>query len=211
MSGVARYNLCIPQGSTFSNVFVLRHKIVLTADASSEETSLTVSPIPHDISSGSTLTFESVTVTLSADATAGDRTLSVNATSSALTRGTTAKGNLVDLTGKSARAQIRVNFSDTSATASFMCTIGTPATSGEVTITLPSTTTAAIAANMTPDKADDIADLQAATFPTSTEAKLFLPGASAYRWDLELYDTSDPPVVTRYINGLVIVTAEATK
>jgi hypothetical protein len=206
-----RFNIEIKQGSTFSVSFRLRHTIVLSAAALTSATTLSVSPIPHNITSGSTLTFGTVTVTLSANATIGDRTLSVTAISAAIAKSTTAKGDPVDLTGKSVRAAIRKDFSDTAPLATFTCTITSPATLGEVSILLPSTTSASLPANIRPNRADDIVDLQASTFPDSTETKLFLAGFGPYVYDLEVFTSDATPVVQRYVYGLVLVTSEATK
>jgi hypothetical protein len=206
-----RFNIEIKQGSTFSVSFRLRHTIVLSAAASASATTLNVSPIPHSITSGSTLTFGTVTVTLSANATIGDRTLSVNAISAAIAKSATAKGDPVDLTGKSVRAAIRKDFSDTTPLATFTCAITSPATLGEVSILLPSTTSAALPANIRPNRVDDIADLQSSSFPDSTEAKLFLPGFGPYVYDIEVFDSAVPPVVQRYVYGLTLVSSEATK
>ncbi len=209
MSG-GRYNLLIPQGATYTNTFVFRHKIALTEAAAIGATTLKITSLQHEITSGSTLTFGTTTVTLSATASIGARTLSVNAISAALAKNASASGNLINFTGKTARASIRSTHSSTTALASFTCTIATPA-NGEILLTLPSTTTATIPANITPTKADDIADIQANSFPSSTELKLFSPGLAPYVWDLEVFDTSSPPQVTRYLYGVVLVTAEATK
>ena len=213
MSCGGRYSLCIPQGSTYGPIiFRLRHTIVLSAAASATDTTLNVSPIPYALSSGDTLTFGTVIVTLSANASISDRTLSVDAISGAIAKSTTATGDPVDLTGKNVRASIRKDFADTSPLANFTCAVISPATSGEVSILLPSTVSATLPANIRPTAADDIVDLQASTFPDTTEKKLFLPGYSPFYWDLEVFDTvPDPPVVTRYVYGLVICTAEATK
>jgi hypothetical protein len=208
----ARFNIEILQGSTFGPViFVLRHKIVLTAAAELSATTLSVSPLAHAISSGATLTFGTVAVVTSANASIGARTIAINSLTTALAKGATAKGNLVDLTGFSARASIRANYADTTALASFTCTVVSPATNGEVTIAMPSTTTTTLPANITPGRADDILDLQANSFPTATELKLFNPGTPPYFWDLECFNTASPPIVNRWVYGRILVSAEATK
>ncbi len=208
----ARYNIEIKAGATFGPVtFILRHRIVLTAAAELSATTLTVSPLAHAITSGTTLTFGTASVVTSANASAGARSLSVNAITTALAKGATAKGNLVDLTGFSARASIRAQYTDTAPLASFTCAIVSPATNGEVTIAMPSNTTTTLPANITPGRADDIVDLQTNSFPDATEAKLFNPGTSAYYYDLECFNTASPPVVNRWVYGRVLVSAEATK
>ena len=207
-----RFNIEIKQGSTFGpTVFRLRHTISLSVAALANDTTLNVAPIPHNITSGSTLTFGTVTVTISANASTGDRTLSVNAISGAIAKSTTAKSNPVDLTGKNVRAAIRKDFSDAAPLATFTCAVTNPATSGEVSLLLPSTTSATLPANINPNRVDDILDLQSSLFPNSTEAKLFFPGLAPYYYDVEVYDTEVPPNVTRYIYGRVLVTSEATR
>jgi hypothetical protein len=207
------YNIKLDQGSTFGPLtFILRHTVVLVSDAALGAETLNISPLQYNITSGSTLTFGTTVVTLSANATAGDRTLSVDAISAAITKSATAKGNPINLTGKSARAHIRKTFADTTPSATFTCAITSPPTLGQVQISLSSTSTAALAANINPDRVDEITDLQSPTFPSNIEAKIFLPGTSPYKWDLELYSGTSPnEIVTRYVYGLVLVTAEATK
>jgi hypothetical protein len=207
----ARYNLKIDQGSTFLFTVALRNKIVLSSAATLGATELAVSPLAHGLTNGDVLTFGTIPVTLTASASAGARTIAVSAISAAIAKGTTAKGDPVDLTGKSARAAIRAQYSDTAPLASFTCTVSNTPTTGEITISLPSTTSATLPANISPDRADDIADLQAVTFPSVTEAKLFLAGKAPYYFDLEVFDTASPPIVTRYVFGRVLVLAEATK
>jgi hypothetical protein len=213
MSNAALFNILINQGATFSGLtFILRNTVVLVSDAVLGAITLNVSPLQYNITGGSTLTFGTTVVTLSANATAGDRTLSVNATSAALTKGAIAKGDPIDLTGKSARAHIRKTFADTTPAATFTCTIVNPPTLGQVQLSLSSAITTGLVANINPDRVDEIADLQAASFPSSAETKLFLPGASPYRWDLEIVSGTAPnEIVTRYVYGFVLVTSEATK
>jgi hypothetical protein len=207
-----RFNLSISQGATYGPiVFKLRNTIVLSDAAAIGATSVAVSPLAQNVTSGATLTFGTIPVVTSASASIGDRTISVVALTEALTKGLVAKGDPIDLTGKSARAQIRQQFTDAAPLASFTCSILSPATLGEVSISLPSTTSATLPANINPDKSDDIADLQAVTFPSTTENKLFLPGFAPYYWDLELYSSDVVPVVDRYIYGRVVVTAEVTR
>jgi len=208
----ARYNLCVSQGASFGPIiFKLRNTIVLSADAAIGAEVISVSPLSQNVTSGTVLTFGTIAVTTSANAFVGDRTISVVALTEALTKGVVAKGDPIDLTGKLARAQIRQNYSDANPLASFTCSVLLPAINGEVSISIPSDITTIIPANIAPDKADDIVDLQVSTFPSTTENKLFYPGLAPYYYDLEIYDTEVPPNVNRYIYGRVIVTSEATK
>jgi hypothetical protein len=208
----ARYNIQIPAGTTYGPItFVLRHKIVLSAPALIGNTTLSVSPLPHGLETGNTLKFGDVTVTLTANASLGANTIQVESLLQDLVKGLSAKGNPVDLTGFSARAAIRAKYEDASPLATFTCNIPAPATNGVVTILLPSNVTTTLPANIIPNRADDIVDLQDATFPTATESKLFNPGIAPYFWDLECFNTASPPLVIRYLYGRVLVTAEATK
>lgn len=208
----ARYNIQILQGATYGEItFLLRHKIVLSAAAVIGDTTLSVSPLPHALTTGTTLSFDGVVVTLTADASLGANTIQVESLLQDLVKGVSAKGNPVDLTGFSARAAIRVNYDDTSPLATFTCNIPSPATDGIVTILMPSDVTTTLPANVTPNKADDIVDLQDVAFPTTTELKLFNPGKAPYVWDLEVYDSASPPLVIRYLYGRVLVLSEATK
>jgi len=210
MACSGRYNICLKQGATYNCTFILRHKITITEAAASSATTLKITSLQHNLNNGSTLTFGTVTVTLTSAATAGDRTLTVSAISAAIAKNTSALGNLYDLTGKSARSNIREMYSSTTALGSFTCTIVSPATNGEIRVSMTAATTAGITANIAPNKADDIVDLQANTFPTKEETKLFLAGKQPYVWDLEIY-SGDPEVVDKPLYGQVLVTAEATK
>lgn len=205
MTCAAQYNLCIGQGETFVTTFNIYNTITVTETAAVGAVTLNVLPLPHSINNASTLTFGTVTVTLSSDASAGAETISVGAISTQILANTTARGNLLVLTGKQARAKIRKTYDAATALADFVCT---PTDPGKVVISLTSTATAALAANITPSNAKTIANKQAIT---KDERKLFFPGSNTYYWDLEIYDGSDPPQVTRYIFGEVLVTAEATK
>ncbi len=205
MTCAAQYNLCIGQGETFATTFKIYNTIAITETAEVGATTLKVLPLPHNLSNGASLKFGTVTVTLSAGASIGAETLSVGAISGKILDNTTARGNLLDLTGKSVRAKIRKAYSDTAALADFVCTSTNP---GVVVINLTSTATAALAANITPGNAKKIVNKQTLT---KEDYKLFLPGLAPYYWDLEVFDTASPPQVTRYIFGEVLVTAEATK
>lgn len=214
MSSGGFYNISLLQGDTYAETFVLRHKIIVSTDAVIGDDTLNVFPIPHGLTNGDVLTFGTVEVTLTASATANSSTLNVNAITGDIAKSTSAKSRFVDLTGKNARASIRQEFLAQSPLANFTCTIGTPATSGQVTLMLSSSTSAGIPANTTPGKARLISDLQSPTFPNSDELKnLFTVGLqpAPYYYDLEIYDSGSPPIVTKYIKGRVLVLAEATR
>lgn len=214
MSCAAFYNICLKQGDTYAETFILRNKVILSSAAMIGDGILNVIPIPHTLLTGDTLTFGTVTVTLSADAAIGDRTLSVAPITDNIPKSTSARSAFLDLTGKSARASIRQEFLDTAPLVNFTCSIKNPPTSGEVTISLSSADSAALLANTTPGKVRAITNLQSSDFPTAAEIKtLFTVGLqpAPYYYDLEIYDSGSPPVVTKYITGRVVVLAEATK
>ena len=207
MSSGALYNIKLGQGTTFSTTFVLRNKVVLSSAALAGDTTLNIPPIAFPLSTGDTLTFGTTTVTLAADASIGDRILTIEPLSAPLLSGATAKGALIDLSGVQARASIRDDYNAAEPLADFTCAIS----GSEITISMDSGVTAAIPANIQPTKADDLSELQAISFPTANDKKLFNPGKSTYYFDLECFDSGSPPVVTRYLYGKVLVTAEATK
>jgi hypothetical protein len=202
MACSANYNLCIKQGSTFSVVFVLRHLVTTIAAAAITDTMLEVAPLAHEIPSGAVLTFGATSVTTTVEAEIGDRTLEIEPLTIAIPKGATAKGSLVDLSGQQARASIRRNFEDPEPLVDFDCSID----GSEVAIALSSVASAALPANITPGNLRRIGDIQTDDF-----GKVFNPGANAYFWDLELYNSGSPPIVTRWIDGRVLCSAEATK
>ena len=116
-------------------------------------------------------------------------------------------GSLIDLTGLSARSKIRDSFTGTSL-ADLVCSIPTP-TNGEIWVSLASNVT--IADNINPVKLLQITGWETLATPlTKDQLKLFNVGMSPYVWDLETFDTSNPPIVLRRLSGLVAVTSEAT-
>ena len=201
------FNLKIPQGTTFSNTFVLRHKVILSSAALAGDTTLNIPPIAFTLSTGDILVFGTTTVTIAADVAIGDRHLTIQPLSSPLAKGSTAKGDFIDLSGVQARASIRDNYDASEPLASFVCSIS----GSEITISMSSVETSALPANIHPTKADDLSELQSIVFPTPNDSRLFIPGRAPYFWDLESYTSGSPEIVTRYLYGKVLVTAEATK
>lgn len=115
--------------------------------------------------------------------------------------------SLIDLTGLTARSKIRDSFTGT-VLADLVCTISTP-TNGEIWVSLASNV--AIADNISPLNFKQLIDWGIRATPlTKEELKLFNPGMSPYVWDLETYDSANPPNVLRRLNGLVAVTSEVT-
>lgn len=91
-------------------------------------------------------------------------------------------GTVTDLTGYSARGQIRQSKDASEIAATFTCTIGTPA-SGEILLALGNSVT-----------------------------KLLTPSTSAgeYYYDIEIF-TSGDIIVKRILQGRVVVTQEVTR
>jgi len=94
----------------------------------------------------------------------------------------------MDLTGYSARGQIRKLHASTEITKTFVCTILSPPTNGIVSIGLSSVDSAAIV--------------------TGKSGK---DAASTYVYDIEIYTGSAPEVVTRILEGKLFVDPEVTK
>lgn len=91
----------------------------------------------------------------------------------------------INLTGYTARAQIRLTAQSTTIAASFLCTFDADRSTGKITISLTDTQTSAITAT------------------GDTYSVL-----STYTWDLEIIVGS---TVTRLLNGTVTVSPEVTR
>ena len=117
-------------------------------------------------------------------------------------------GNLVDITGLNVRAKIRKSYG-ASTDLAVLTTVITDSVNGEIQISLGSDH--GIEDNISPLKFSGLE----ATWPTLVELdtrqkKLFNPGKGPYVWDLEVYDNAGPPMVVRYLTGMVAVTSEVT-
>lgn len=95
-------------------------------------------------------------------------------------------GQPVDLTGYSVRSHIRKNYTDTTPTAVFTCSILNPPTGGKIELLMDATTTASIKCGKTPKES-----------------------ASTYVYDIEI--ESAEGFVTRILEGKIYIDAEATK
>ena len=203
------YNLCIQKGSTFGPITIqLNYSVVLTEDAPIGVTSLRVSPLNSEYLSGQTLAFGNTQVTLTTTASVGNTILSINALTAALSRGDQATGNPVNLTGIGARGKLKKTYTDPTGLADLTCTIGTPPTQGLISISLPSNTV--IEDNISPLNFSQIQNWATKSQLTREDRRLFNPGVEPYVWDLETFDTANPPNVKRRLNGMVAVTSEVT-
>lgn len=113
----------------------------------------------------------------------------------------------IDLTGLDVRSKIRTSYG-ASATLIDPVTTITDATNGAIKLALASD--ADIPDNIAPLQFAQISNWATKLQLTDIERKLFNAGTPAYVWDLETFDSSDPPVVTRRLNGMVAVTTEVT-
>lgn len=102
-----------------------------------------------------------------------------------------ADGQAFNLTNHTARGQMRKNFSTSTVTAAFVCTIPNP-TLGQITLKLPN-------ANVT----NEVGGV------TQVGTNSIEPGR--YLYDIEIQDNSEPPIVTRVVQGTVTVTGGITR
>jgi len=101
-----------------------------------------------------------------------------------------ADGQAFNLTNHTARGQMRKNFSTTTVTAAFVCTVPNP-TLGQITLKLPN-------ANV----------VDGATV-TQVGTNSIEPGR--YLYDIEIEDNSVPAIVTRVVQGTITVTGGITR
>ena len=98
-------------------------------------------------------------------------------------------GQLFDLTGYTARSQIRKNFVTSTITANFICTHND--NGGKITLELPN------------------ADVVDGTTVTQVGTNSIEPGR--YLYDVEIVSNASTPLVTRVLEGTITVTGGITK
>jgi hypothetical protein len=198
-----KYNLAIHQGATFRRTLTLRQAVTILANASKGATQIKVQPFGVSVPAGTVWEFrwrdEIYTAVLAqtlAPATAGqtEAIAVVQPLPQFIPAMVRAGGPPVNLTGFTVRAMLRKTYKD-AAPAVFDTTIVSPASLGKIELSLPAATTALLKPNC-----------KDAT-QVSFEAKnlLFAP----YVWDLEAIEASGD--VWRVLNGLAVVTPEATR
>lgn len=209
-------NLVIRQGKTESIAVVFYHGIIADGAATSASSTLTVQALPTALSNGTTLEFQNDnevtgTVILNADASLGATSISGSFTG-AISSGNSAEGPKVDLSGNNWRGQVKASHTDTDAIAPIDFDLANVA-NGEVILLFPSTVFEDQDFNVTVKDWQGIKEL----FPTASTPRQFdkinrlLPQSNPfYVYDVETYDTSDPPVVDRWLEGCVAVIAETT-
>ena len=101
-----------------------------------------------------------------------------------------ADGQAFNLTNHTARGQMRKNFSTSTVTAAFVCTIPNP-TLGQITLKLPN------------------ANVVDGTTITQVGTNSISPGR--YLYDIEIEDNSSPAIVTRVVQGTITVTGGITR
>lgn len=101
-----------------------------------------------------------------------------------------ADGQAFNLTNHTARGQMRKNFSTSTVTAAFICTVPNP-TLGQITLKLPN------------------ANVVDGDTVTQVGTNSIEPGR--YLYDIEIEDSSSPAVVTRVVQGTVTVTGGITR
>lgn len=101
-----------------------------------------------------------------------------------------ADGQAFNLTNHTARGQMRKNFSTTTVTAAFVCTVPNP-TLGQITLKLPN------------------ANVVDGTTITQVGTNSITPGR--YLYDIEIEDNSSPAIVTRVVQGTITVTGGITR
>lgn len=196
-------NLVLHQGATFRRSLTLRQTVTLLANASKGATQIKVQPFSVSVPAGTVWEFrwrdEIYTAVLAqplAAATAGqtEAIAVVQPLPQFIPAMVRAGGPPVNLTGFTVRAMLRKTYKDPTPVA-FDAAIVSPATQGQIELSLPAATTALLKPNC-----------KDAT-QVSFEAKnlLFAP----YVWDLEAIEASGE--VWRVLNGLVVVTPEATR
>jgi hypothetical protein len=104
-------------------------------------------------------------------------------------------GTPINLTGYSARGQIRSSFSASTIAATISCTISTPSSGGNIACVVAASTTSSLSA--------------CSRRVTETNYNQF-NGNGVYQYDVEIY-TGTPEVVERVQRGNIYVDPEVTK
>jgi hypothetical protein len=120
-----------------------------------------------------------------------------------------------DLTDLNVRAQLREKLNSSAAT-DFVCSVVDTSPSGVIKLSLTSTVTAALKANI---EAVNYKALKAALpwdsliqeLTPDEKKKYLISGKDPYYWDLEVFELGSPEVVNRFLTGRVLVTTEVTR
>lgn len=185
----ATYNLTIPQGTDWELPIRLNQTVVLMAGAAKGATSLEVQPFGVLIPAGTRWLFRFKGVgfeaLLAADLAAGGAIATVERLTEGISRGATAQGPPMDLTGYEGRGQIRASYDADAVLANFVVTVVDEA-EGRLAIALSRFQTGSLLA-------------------TVAEKKTLKP----YVYDVEL--ESPQGKVSRVLQGEVMVTPEVTR
>lgn len=209
-------NLVINQGSDFNDLtFQLAHKCLTRCATKSSltPTIIKIEPMGVTLPTGSILIHGCDDLVLSAPMNPIDRFISVTMVPSSIPNGSIIQGPSIDITGWQIRATIRDKTNNV--IANFVGALKNPL-QGQFKITLPSTITTQLKANCTwtDYQGIDISllgqpleSLLSVSVDTKKRFKKLLD--SAYFWDVETIDTAG--IVTRRVEGLVLVSGEITK
>ena len=209
-------NLVINQGSDFNDLtFQLAHKCITrcAAKPSLVPTIIKIEPMGVTLPIGSILIYGCDDLVLSAAMNPIDRVISVTSIPSSIPESSIIQGPSIDITGWQVRSTMRDKTNNV--IADFVGTIQNP-TQGQFKITLPSAVTTQLKANCTwtdyqgidiNELGQPLESLLSVSVDTKKRFKKLLD--SAYFWDVETVDTSG--VVTRRVEGLVLVSGEVTK
>lgn len=161
----SNYNLVINQGASFELPVTLLQQIVLTEAApktppGQATTQIKVRPLSVLVPLGtvwrftrsSNIDFTGQPITLSANLAAGAIAATVQRIEEFIPVGATAQGPPADLTGATAQAQLKTDYSSP-AIASFSCTFTEPRTTGRLVVGLSTAQTTALRPHLT--RADD--------------------------------------------------------
>jgi hypothetical protein len=210
---MARYNLVIPQGKTFSTTWIFRSLVVLSQDllpdAVFPPTSINVISLTHTVASGTVLRFPikgscaTIDLVTAAIANPGDTSISIlpyTGTQKLPCKTSIAPNAVIPLTDVAlVRGQIREKYDDLTALLNFTFNIQAP--QGTIIQTATAAQTAALTANCKfyeiPDNPQD---------DTAWDKALL---RKAYHWDSEIVRITGE--VEELAEGRLWVKAEATK
>lgn len=209
-------NLVINQGSDFNDLtFQLAHKCITrcAAKPSLEPTQIKIEPMGVTLNTGSILICGCDDLVLAEPLNPDDRVISVTSIPSSIPNNSIIQGPNVDITGWIVRSAIKDRTGNL--IANFAGVIDN-ALLGKFKVTLSNSVSSTVAANVSWQDIRDLnvndlgLPLDSLTFSTPDAKKRFKKVfESAYLWDLETVDTAG--IVSRRVEGLVLVTREVTK
>lgn len=208
-------NLLINQGSDFNDLtFQLAHKCLTrcATKPSLVPTIIKIEPMGITLPIGSILIYGFDDLVLSATMTPTDRVVSVTNIPSSIPIGSIIQGPPIDITGWQVRSTMR---DKTGLVIANFVGVLQNSLQGQFKVTLPSTVTTQLKANCTwtDYQGIDIDELgqpleSLLSVSTDTKKRFKKLSDSAYFWDVETVDNAG--IVTRRVEGLVLVSGEVT-